>query len=277
MSPIIAHTHSVYNCHPISLSNSLENGYNTKNMGGIRADKVTNIQLFYFRLFGMWPHENSGYLYYIYGLIFLFIFSFAFSAFMVINLFVLEDISQITDNMYMALTEVALFVKIVNFFIRFKAMQSMFRTVQNFQLESAEEEQLIRERLSFFLNVSIYYYACANSAVVMNTISALSATVVKLPFHGWYGLDWRENRNYYWLIFAYQTVGMTITANLNITIELFPMLLMFMASVKMELLGRRMQLIGWCVENTKNTMKDSVQNAHLDLINSIETHKDICT
>lgn len=207
---------------------------------------------------------------------------------MVINVFLLEDVNEVTANLYMALTELALFIKIANFFILVRGMQSLLHTMRNFRLQSMDEENLIKRRLSFFVKVSIYYYACANTVCLTSALSAVMSSEVKLPFYGWYGVDWKHNRQNYWSIFVYQMVGMVFTANENITIELFPMILMYMASVQMEILGRRMKVVGW----NRNTLKslaenngysnddeispDGLQDAHVKLIESIEAHKKIC-
>lgn len=253
-------------------------------MYSINTAFVTDVQLFFFRVTGLWPHEDSGRLYYYFGVVFQFIFSFAYTIFMLINLFMLDNVVEITANLYMALTELALFVKIANFFVRIDAMQEMFRSIQSFQLDSIEEEHLINRRLKFFLKISIYYYGCANMAVVTSMISTLLSTEVKLPFYGWYVVDWRENRQHYWAVFAYQIIGMYITANLNITIELFPMLLMYMASVQMEILGRRMRKIGWRQNTTTFSSEKSDETidqtellvSHQSIITSIRTHESVC-
>lgn len=80
---------------------------------------------------------------------------------MAINVFILEDMTKMTDALYMSLTEVALLVKTVNFFVRASTMQAMLRQIQNFELETDEEIQIIKDKLTFFLRVSIYYYGVA--------------------------------------------------------------------------------------------------------------------
>lgn len=188
----------------------------------------------------------------------------------------------------MALTELALFIKIANFFIRARGMQSLLHTMRSFKLDSIEEDQLISKRLAFFKKIATYYYACANLAICTSVLTAILSSELKLPFYGWYILEWRNNRQNYWCIFAYQIIGMIITANVNITIELFPMLLMYMASVQIEILGRRMKVVGWtrgtlaaAVDNNGYSHddiinQDGLSEIHSQLIKSVETHKDIC-
>lgn len=255
----------------------------------VRAEIVTNVQLFYFRAFGLWPHKDSGRPYYYYGLIFHFVFSFAYSAFMVINLFLLDDMNQLPDALYMSLTELALFIKTVNFFVRVQSMQRMLHEILSFPLRDDGERRLIRERMIFFLKVSIYYYSCANFAIYSSFYSAVVSDEVKLPFYGWYPLDWRNSRIDYWTCYVYQVIGMWITCNLNITIELFPMFLMFMASVKMEILGRRMQTIGWPengvaargnaavkIECAAGSNAVDLGAAFSHIVDSIEIHRENC-
>lgn len=244
------------------------------NMSQLKTNRITNFLLFFFTAFGLWPPKHAVF-YKIYGILFQFVFSFLFSVFMCINLFILENKGNMTDALHMSLTEVALFIKVVNFFVRGKAMQTMLRTIQEFKLENLDEERIIDEKLSFFLKVSIYYYGMANMAGFSGDFAALVAKDVRLPFQGWYPLDWKHNRLSYWIVFVYQGIGMFITSNLNITIELFPMFLMFMISAKVEILGRRLQMIGYQNHQIDSDEAPSPNKASL-LINCIKTHEHIC-
>lgn len=261
------------------------------NMVNLNTDKCTSIQLFYFRAFGLWPPEHPilRMIYQIYGFIFHCIFSLAYTVFMVINVFILEDMTKITDALYMSLTEVALLVKTMNFFIRAKIMQDMLAQIQSFHLETDEERKLIKDKLKFFLRISIYYYGVAYLGIYSSFYGAAVSKEVRLPYQGWYPLDWQHNNISYWITFAYQSIGMIITCNINITIELFPMFLMFMTSVQMEILGGRLQAIGHDCEKIQavrpgNGQEETVmmpftvvQRKSLQvLIKSIKTHRD-CT
>lgn len=228
--------------------------------------KVTNILLFFFSIFGLWPTANKTF-YKLFSAILLTVFSLAYTIFMIINLIAFTDMSELTDSMYMSLTEIALLLKIANFIFHHSTMHYLLATIQKFELETKTEIVLAKNRISGFFKLVIYYYCCVNWTATYIDVSALFVNEpIVLPYRGWYPIDWQYNRVSYWLVYMYQVIGMAITSNLNVTIELFPIFLLFTVSLEIEVLGLRLQ-------NTQYSRHKSVTS--VTLIKLIKLHQDI--
>lgn len=209
---------------------------------------------------------------------------------MLINLIAFVDLSDLAESTYMSLTELALLLKIANFIIRNRNMQNLLVTVQRFQLETDSERYWLQQKINGFFKLLIYYYICVNLSATYSSTSVLFANGQLLPFRAWYPIDWKQNTNYYYAIYVYQVIGMAITSNLNVTIELFPIFLLYAVSVKMEILGKRLECfadIGSVKQRMRNTraVAGTGSKMHMDsktekalliyLINCIKTHQRI--
>ena len=246
----------------------------------LKTRGISRILVFFFFIFGLWwPKKRLATLYQVFGLIFQTVFSFLYTMFMLINLVMLTDMNKLANSMYMPLTELALFFKIANFFYRNRLMQGLLQTVNEFVLESDDEIELVKRKITGFFRVLIYYFICVNWAGLNADVSALAAKDPQLPFPAWYPVDWSHNRRDYWIAFTYQAIGMIISSNLNITIELFPIFMLFIISVKIDILGMRLQKLG-LMQNKAMASVASKPNKDEDhslslLKDAIKTHQDI--
>lgn len=210
--------------------------------------KVTCVLLGVLRVCGLWRPVASSYtsLYTIYGTIFLAIFSGFYTLFMCIHLAILTDLNQLTDVSYMALTELALFVKIIIFFILNRKLQALYAELSAFKLETNDERTFVACRVNFFFKAMVFYYSVSNGATSLTEISTVLSNEWRLPYAGWYPfVDWQHSYTGYWITFAYQMFGMHVTCNLNVTVDTFATFFMFIISVQMEVLGMRLQTMGY--------------------------------
>lgn len=200
----------------------------------------------------MWPSDKPTLQYKAFGYIFLFIFSIIFTLSMVIQLFNIQDMKNSTEALYMTLTEVALAVKIVNFLRRINEFQQMLRAAQDFELVNDDELKLLKIYVDRFFKMALFYYLAAFYAGCSADIAAAFGSVNELPFSAWYPFfDWKNSNLDFWILVVYQTAGMFVTSMINVTVELFASLLMFMTSFQMEVLGMRLSKLGYTPENIK--------------------------
>lgn len=214
---------------------------------------VTRVIIFSLRVFGLWQPARGSWttLYAFYGIAFCTTFSGIYTLFMCINLFFIPDLHELTDASYMTLTELALLVKIVNFYILNRNMQALYVTMKAFTLENDEEREFVALRVNFFFRITIFYYSLSNGAALLTEISSALSADWKLPYNGWYPyLDWRHKSKDYWIAFTYQCLGMTSTCNMNVTIDTFAIFFMYMISVQMEVLGKRLSAMGYANTRT---------------------------
>lgn len=165
---------------------------------------------------------------------------------MCINLYFIPDMKELTDASYMSLTELSLLIKVIYFFVQNRKLQALFNEIYEFDLENAGEKEFVKQRLSVFFKIMIFYYLVSNGGVFITEIGSALAEEIKLPYSGWYPyLDWRNNPRDYWIVFGYQCLGMSSTCNMNVTVDTFACFFMYTISVEMDLLGQRMANMGY--------------------------------
>lgn len=194
---------------------------------------------------GIWPPAGSI-AYKIASMIFHLIFAYGYTMFLCLNLLFLADIGDLTDSLYMSLTCLGLCGKLTNFRYFMAKIQDSLEQIKRFPLISHSEDDFVRAKVKFFDTILFAYYSVSNLAgfaaytyVLFDNGEGGRA----LPFHAWYPIDWRGSTRNYWLMYAYQVGGMMVLCNLNITMDLYACYVMYMISVKMEVLGKRLQNI----------------------------------
>lgn len=153
----------------------------------------------FFMFVGIWPAEYKfRFLYIIYGMAFQFIFSYAYTAFEMINLFVEKDLNTMTEQIFIFVAMVSMCLRMTNFVVHFKDIQSFLFRLNCFKVFNQEELQLYEARLSRFVSVMVFYLSCGLFAVSFSNCAPLFDKAMKLPYPGWYPLDW-SNCFYNWI------------------------------------------------------------------------------
>lgn len=257
--------------------------------------KISDRMLIVFRSVGMWPDANSSMFYRVYGISLLAIFSMAFTCTMMIQLIGFTKREELTETSYMALTELALSVKIINFFLRVRSMQSHLVTVNQFKLYSDDERIHFVKRLKFVSVLLITDFLLTNTAHLSVQIKTILASERMLAFPAWHPfIQWENNAQNYWSIFVYQIIGMTITSNIQVVIQQYPRyvtkrreyteavekyvnffsLMFCMVSTQMEILAMRLRNIGYD-KSTMSCGEKSAKEGNVIKIRSKEEEKRI--
>lgn len=250
--------------------------------------KLSNFYTAYLRFVGLWlpPKTQRSPYYTAYALTFLFVFSFWYTLCMVVNIFLLSNVADMTTVLFMSLNEVSLFIKVVYFFMQNRKIQQLMGKLNEFDVENADERKLISDRIAFFWKVNLFYYIIANWATSTTEVASLFADETMLPFPGWYpGLDWQHNRTHYWIVFIYQCTGMCITCNMSMSVDMYPCFFLYMISVELSILGRRIRALGHehnekrndddQDEHEGNQQRRPTMDATKYLIRIIQRHQDI--
>lgn len=150
-------------------------------------DKVVK----FFMFVGIWPADYKfRFLYIVYGIAFQFMFSYAYTGFELINLFVEKDLSVLTEQVFIVVAMVSMCLRMTNFVVHFKEIESFLATVNCFKVFNQEERELYEARLSRFVFVMIFYLSCGLFAVSFSNCAPLFDQTMRLPYPGWYPLDW---------------------------------------------------------------------------------------
>lgn len=216
-----------------------------QNKLGIATGVETVLKIF--NLFGLWPSEHSSvsrwssWIYGFYGLSVVVIFLFLFDTSLFVAVFFLDAIEEITSHLCLSLTLIALFGKILNFKFFCQRIRNLLREGEEFELENEDETNFVREKMSFFNKLTWFLFVSANISNAFNSMAAFIAGGDHLPLLAWFPFDWRSN---YVSLSIYQVIGLFIQTNLNVSTDLFAAYLMYVASIRLELLGARLVKLG---------------------------------
>lgn len=219
--------------------------------------KVTDRMILIFRLTGLWPSKNSSAYYWMYGIVIISTASILFTLTMLIQLFGFTKREDLTENSYMALTEFALSVKIINFFLRIRSMQSHVDTINDFELRTDAERSHFMKRVKFIFLLLIMDFTLVNTAHATVLISVVAASKKEIGFPAWHPIDWENSVRNYTLVLMYQLYAMGITTNVQVVIQQFPSLMFCMVSTQMEILSMRLRNLGH-----NNHLKNHYCNDH---------------
>lgn len=236
-------------------------------MNQIGESTISKILVFHFKVLGLWSPEKFSIIYLIYSTLLYVIFSLIYVFCMCVNFLFVTNVEETTHSLYMTLTCVALLFKSINFLWFNRDMQDNLKIVNTFELKNDNEIAFVKQRLRFFRNVWLAYYLMINTTGLAGYVSALFTLPRQLPFRAWYPFDWRHDEKLYWAVYTYQVVGMVAQANLNIVIELFPGYLLYMASLKMQILSSRLE----GMDHDINDPRKSIVN----LVDCIKVHQHI--
>lgn len=222
--------------------------------------------------FGLWkPFERSKLFIEFYSTffaIFLFFFSIMYATLMVCNIFFLTDLSDLTNRLFMSLTEAACAIKVINFFIQNREWQQVLKDIKKFHIRNTDEERIIRERSRFFEVAFYIYFFSPNIAIQAYALMPLLSGAKDLIFSGWYpGFDWQNDRRHYWTIYTYQYIGIIITCNINVIIDSYYCFVLHMLSAQVNIFGLNLSVM------KVKQGKDGSKEARLDLIEKIQTHQ----
>lgn len=206
--------------------------------------KVSEPIIKVFRLVGLWPEKEFHYLYWIYGLLNMSIFSFLFTTTMMIQLVAFTDLADLTETMYMSLTEFALSFKILNFLLRLRSMQGLLATVKNFRLHSNAEKEHYNKRLKLLYTLLMLDFSMTNVAHLFTVIKILLDPRRLLAFPAWFPFNWLDNTHNYIIAFIYELIGMGITSNIQVVIGMYSNLMFCMINTQFEILSMRLRNIG---------------------------------
>lgn len=203
-----------------------------------------------------------------YSVVLITAFSVIYTAAMVINIFLLTDFSELSERLFISLTEAACAIKIYNFFVNNREWQEILSELEDFRIKSPREEKILRKRTYIFQILAKIYYC--NTQFTINALAVLYmfSGATDLMFSGWYpGFDWQNNRRHFWAVFVYQYVGVVISAGINAAIDSYYYFVMHILSAQANIVGRRLSSIRF------DNSKGSIWSVRMNLIEQMTTHQ----
>lgn len=236
----------------------------------IGKPRICKIMLTILRFFGLWLPESTLF-YRIYSALLHFIFTFCYTSAMVTALFFSPSTNETLTAIGMIMALIALNIKVLNIYMNHQMIRRCLVFIEEFELLNKEEERRKTERVRMFTIVAAILYCTGNTAGMSVFLAAHRGRV--LPYVAWYPFDLS-----FWWLYSYQVAGMVMLSNVNMTMELLPSYLMYMVSIKMEILGERLRKLGNGVHNVDGYMEQETQTQlkeSVKLSQCIRTHQSI--
>lgn len=230
-----------------------------------------------FRTFGLWFSTDSV-VYKIYAVFMHVTFTLMFTVFMVMNLLLVSDIREATHALYMTLTIISMYIRVLCFLWYNSKIRLCLATIHDFDIESIEESNLLEIRLKPFLNLVIAFFIACIVTLVLAFVQVLFWREPGLPFPCWFPLDWKNNSRDYWVAYGYETCGMIMGLFTNVGIQMFSCYLMYMMRFWMEVLGVRLITFGDNVniaENRSESTQKKIDETDVFIVQCISSHQTV--
>lgn len=222
-------------------------------MSSLNASQPFQFLISVFRVAGIWnDHISWSFFQLFYLVVVQLAFFVSFFLSMCINLAFIESIESITESLYMTLTTVSLMVKIVNIVMKHKKLLNFVKGINAslIQPHNEEEIQLFRRAYKNFNWQRNTFFGSAYFCL----IAALYSSAIgrdRLPFPGWYPLDWKNNEKYFWIIYGYQILAMGLSCTTNAAADLMNGYMFFQIAIFFRMISKRIENIGHSGYNGK--------------------------
>lgn len=233
---------------------------------------------FYF--VGLWPSESPSIFYTIFGYAFQSVFFLFYTSFKCLYFFTTTNMQEIVFCAFVSLTEVALFVKILNMHFRTRVFQNHLKHIEAFSMENDDEVELLDGRLRILRKMLFAYIALVMVTGAFSYSVPFFSDETTLPYLAWYPVNWQTNNGIYWMVYAYQVTGMVIQSHILVCMEMYTVYIFVVLSTQFDIVSERLKKIGYGGAQsgsiqTKGDLKYIDKNSRGSLINCIRNHRDI--
>lgn len=234
-----------------------------------------------FYLVGLWPSEKSSIFYTIFGYVFQSIFFFFYTSFKCLYFFTTTEMQEIVFCAFVSLTEVALFVKNLNMHFRSHVFQNHLKRIEAFEMENDTEAKLLDGRLKILRKMLFAYIGLVMVTGAFSYSVPFFTDDTSLPYLAWYPVNWQNNSRTYWMVYAYQIIGMVIQSHTLVCMEMYTVYIFVVLSTQYDILSERLKKIGNVKNNgddcidIQNNNKNIKQNTTACLISCIRNHREI--
>lgn len=194
-------------------------------------------------LFGSWPKQNQSYLkrFIFYLTIFIavsYLYCMLYSSFLVDNLYIRSNLTSLS------ILSTLVMIRVFNFNISWRGVQSCLAELQNFILNDEEERLFIKAKMPLVTFFSAVFLFSHHFWVLGTMIVPLFMTERQFPLHVSFPFDWKHSLFYYIIGYVYGVLGMVTLVSMNALTSIFICYVMLMLSLQLEILGKRIEKIG---------------------------------
>lgn len=195
--------------------------------------------------FGVWPNNGKTIFYKFYAYTIQLLFSFGYTVCLSGAVFESADFQEATVSIPLSLTCIIICTRITNFYVNNASMQQRLDEIHHFELWNREEQLFIAKRLKAFNKLSLAFTVTIYSCLLTQLIVPLFLSNAALPLPIWFPLDWKHNSIHFWIVYTYSSMAIFVIGHMVMLLQIYTCYLMFMNTVKFEVLGIRFSRLGY--------------------------------
>lgn len=195
-------------------------------------------------LFGSWPKPNQNilkrfYFYVTISIALSYLYCMLYSSFFVDNLYIRSNLTSLS------ILSTLVMIRVFNFNASWKGVQGCLAELQNFVLKDDDERLFIAAKMPAITFLSAVFLFSHHFWVIGSMSLPLFMSERQLPLHVSFPFDWQQNTLFYVLGYIYGVLGMVSLTSMNALTSIFICYIMLMLSLQLELLGKRIEKIGY--------------------------------
>lgn len=203
-----------------------------------------NYLVYLLYLFGSWPKPNQSHpklaLFYTTILIAVsYLYCMLYSSFFVDNLYIRSNLTSLS------ILSTLVMIRVFNLNASWKGVQNSFTELQNFVLYDEDERLYIKKKMPLITFLSAVFLFSHHFWVLGTMAVPFFMSERLLPLHVSFPFDWKHNLFFYILGYIYGVLGMVTLTSMNALTSIFICYVMLMISFQVEILGRRIEKIGY--------------------------------
>lgn len=219
--------------------------------------------------FGVWPKNVNSNSYKLYAYTIQLLLSFGYTICLSGAVFESVDFQEATVSIPLSLSCIIICTRITNFYINHDSMQKLLDEIHEFELWNRGEKLFVAQRLKVFNRLSFAFTVTIYFCLLSQLIVPLFLSNASLPLPIWFPLNWKHNSTHFWIVYIYSSMAIFVIGHMVMLLQIFTCYLMFMNTLKFELLGIRFSRLGYQQHFELNRNVDS-SSGRKDLLNWTE-------
>lgn len=188
-----------------------------------------------------------------------------------------------TESIFLGVMSIVAFVGTVRLFyfvLKKDEILNFIRKISVHTIKNFEDDQEVKQKINLFIRFASYYEVMLAVAVISVIALPIFSTENRLPFTIFFPLDWRSNKVYYWITFAFVSYELLMTVVCTFFNVIIWYLMMALV-LEYKILGNEFKNVGWIDKattetlSTKLSVKEKSDLFRRELISLIKKHRNL--
>ncbi|XP_037912171.1 odorant receptor 2a-like [Hermetia illucens] len=215
------------------------------------------------RILGFSPVEKYKLLFYIYSILLIFVVHILYLLSLYIDLFLLDNIQDILDNLKVTICCTVCTLKVFNTFARREELHRLRNIIRQLDMSVVNQDEkdylqsIMKTSSRFFFAFFVFYGSCS----VTCEIPLIFAKERYLLYSAWFPFDWENSTTAYVGVHLYQFIGSSVITYEDAVNDSYPGTLLWLLKGHLRALGLRISKIGYDPSRTAEDNYDELIRA----------------